>query len=65
MRGIKISQQDFALKRWGGGGGAYARWGAYLRDTIVYVCASYMVVVWCTHTYVHTIQVQPSGRTHT
>ena len=30
MRGIKIPQQDFALKRQGG---AYARRGAYLRDT--------------------------------
>ena len=36
MRGIKIPQQDFALKRQGGGGGgAYARGGAYLRDTTV------------------------------
>ena len=33
MRGIKIPQQDFALKRQGG---AYARGGAYLRDTTVY-----------------------------
>ena len=30
---IKIPQQDFALKRQGGG--AYARGGAYLRDTTV------------------------------
>ena len=37
MRGIKIPQQDFALKMpgGGGGGGAYARGGAYLRDTTV------------------------------
>ena len=33
MHGIKIPQQDFALKRQGGG--AYARGGAYLRDTTV------------------------------
>ena len=33
MRGIKIPQQDFALKTQGGG--AYARGGAYLRDTTV------------------------------
>ena len=37
MRGIKIPQQDFALKmRGGGGGGAYARGEAYLRDTTVH-----------------------------
>ena len=33
MRTIKIPQQDFALKTQGGG--AYARGGAYLRDTTV------------------------------
>jgi len=33
MRGIKIPQQDFALKTQGGGGG-----GAYLRDNTVHVC---------------------------
>ena len=32
MRGIKIPQQDFALKM---PGGAYARGGAYLQDTTV------------------------------
>ena len=32
MRGIKIPQQDFELKM---PGGAYARGGAYLRDTTV------------------------------
>ena len=37
MRGIKIPQQDFALKMQvgGGGGGAYAQGGAYLWDTTV------------------------------
>ena len=36
------------------------------RVVCICVCASYMVVVcMCTHIYVHTIQVQPSGRTHT
>ena len=37
MCGIKIPQQDFALKLLGGGGGggAYARGGAYLQDTTV------------------------------
>ena len=34
MRGIKIPQQDFALKRQGG---AYARGRAYLQDTTVHV----------------------------
>ena len=33
MRGIKIPQYEFALKMQGG---AYARGGAYLRDTTVY-----------------------------
>ena len=33
MRGIKIPQQDFALKRQGGG--AYAQGGTYLQDTTV------------------------------
>ena len=33
MCGIKIPQQDFELKM--PGGGAYARGGAYLRDTTV------------------------------
>ena len=33
MRGIKIPQYEFALKLQGGG--AYARGGAYLRDTTV------------------------------
>ena len=33
MRGIKIPLHDFALKMQGG---AYARGGAYLRDTTVY-----------------------------
>ena len=32
MRSIKIPQQEFALKMQGG---AYARGGAYLRDTTV------------------------------
>ena len=36
-----------------GGGGAYARGGAYLRDTTVYVCASYMVVV-CVYSHIRT-----------
>ena len=35
MRGIKIPQQDFQLKM-PGGGGAYARGRAYLRDTTVF-----------------------------
>ena len=34
MHGIKILQQDFALKILGGGGG-YAQWGVYLRNTMV------------------------------
>ena len=34
MRGIKVPQQDFALKV---PGGPYARRGAYLRDTTVLV----------------------------
>ena len=33
MGGVKIPLQDFALKMQGG---AYARGGAYLRDTTVY-----------------------------
>ena len=37
MRGIKIPQYEFALKMQGG---AYARGGAYLRDTMVYVMQS-------------------------
>ena len=37
MRGIKILKQDFALEMEGGGGGAYALGGAYLRDTTVIV----------------------------
>ena len=36
MRRIKIPKQDFALKMQGGGGGAYARGGAYLWDTTVH-----------------------------
>ena len=35
MRGIKIPQQDFEIKMQGGGGGDYARRGAYLRDTMI------------------------------
>ena len=35
MRGIKIPQQDFALKMWGRGGGGLSARGAYLRDTTV------------------------------
>ena len=35
MHGIKIPLHDFALKMQGGGGGAYARGGVYLRDTTV------------------------------
>ena len=34
MCGIKVPQQDFALKC--RGGGAYVRGGAYLRDTKVF-----------------------------
>ena len=34
MCGIKIPQRDFALKM-PGGGGAYARGGAYLQETTV------------------------------
>ena len=35
MHGIKIPPQDFPLKMQGG---AYARGGVYLRDTMVYTC---------------------------
>ena len=39
MRGVKIPLQDFALKIRGEGvgGGAYARGGAYLQDTTIYI----------------------------
>ena len=44
MRGIKIPRQEFALKmQWGGGGGAYVRGGAYLRDTTR--CCTYIVAM--------------------
>ena len=36
MRGIKIPQEDFALKTQGGGGGLCTRGRAYLRDTTAY-----------------------------
>ena len=39
MRGIKISKREFALKMQGG---AYARGGAYLRDTTVYIYRIYI-----------------------
>ena len=41
MRGIKIPQQDFALKMQGG---AYARGGAYLRDITVY-CVIFVIQI--------------------
>ena len=44
MCGIKIPQQDFELKMPGGGGGAYARGGAYLRDTTV---GHYVGIILC------------------
>ena len=51
MRGIKMPQQDFALKTQGGGGGgggAYARGGVYLRDTMVHTHAprNAITLVW-------------------
>ena len=44
MCGIKIPQYEFALKMQGGGG-AYARGGAYLRDTTVHSTKCYLLFV--------------------
>ena len=43
MRGIKIPQYEFALKMQGG---AYARGGAYLRDTTVVLYHESVGRVW-------------------
>ena len=64
MRGIKISQQDFVLKRWGGGGGGLMRDGGHICRTLQYM---YVHPTWwlCgVHTYIPFRYDAQVGHTH-